>query len=1285
MSLQSSKTTISKDNRNNNDNNSDKVKENMKVLTIELSNIHCEECESTVRKVVAQFYNAKEVDDVASVELNNDEDVCFEINDSKVKLFGKNQSNFDHGFKKLVRKLEKAGFGVAHFEIRSSNEYHSGLSNEVDQHDLEADSPSAHIDESGFFDFMGLYHKYIQSQSKKHHMKFCKVCQESDRLKKESQAKLRKHSVDSNNDTSSLEAKVDHPHQEFRAAFVVSGMTCSSCVNTISDSLKKLFETTNNNATKSNSNSVNNEFDESKFNVNLLQKSIVAIIPNKQLINQIINTVSDLGFECKLVEVLPVQRSINTKVTALIGGMTCAACANSINAAVKDLPFVLESGINVVTKSAQFVLEDDNAHKNLDKLQEAVEDCGFDFELLTTEKINYTSGKQKPRTINIKVDGMFCDHCPEIITKYLFNYGDAVVINDPLTLKHPIIKFTYVPSGEVTVRKFLHDLNHLKDGGNGEYKITEEIGSFTCKIVKPVSIDEQVRKLAQRELINLALRLVLATVFAIPTFIFGIVAMSLLPKQHPFRIWVEDPIGAGNVSRATWILFILATPVYFFAADTFHRKAIKEIKSLWFHKNSFKQRLFKFGSMNLLMCLGTTVAYFASIALLILSAKQAPEMHHGFHTTYFDAVVFLTFFLLIGKLLQSYSKTKTADAVSKLSDLKQTEATLVEHIGENGNKYINDQLVDLELLEIGDYIKIGHGESPPVDCVIVDGESNFDESALTGESVPVKHVEGHQVFSGTVNVGSTSIIGKVTSLEGDSLLSQIVNTVRDGQLRKAPMERTADLITGYFVPIIVALAIITWIIWLALGHSGALPESYLDIDIGGWTVWSLDFAIAVFVIACPCGIGLAAPTALFVGSGLAAKYGILAKGGGVAFQDGANIGVICFDKTGTLTRGELLVTNYSFTKEVKDLKVSKQIGYQLARDLEVASAHPLAKAVKAFVDETCAKQLIKLVGNKTPQVESVSGKGVKGEIICDDISGEDQGQNHNDDVGANYYDVWTKYKPEQAILGNERLLEDHGVVLTDDQKSLLVRWKRECKSVILLGLKCSSLFGDSEFHLLMMLAARDEIRPETKEVISFLQSHKIETWMITGDNQLTAEAIAKEVGVTNVVSEVLPDEKELQIKRIRQMKDSESKKPCVIAMVGDGINDAPALASADVGIALSSGADLAVTSSDFILLNKQHPLICLVTLLDLSRCVFRRVKFNFGWSLVYNTIGIPIAAGVIYPYNNSRLDPVWASAAMALSSVSVVLSSLALKLYRPKLNVNDYKVETKDTGVAIEE
>ena len=431
--------------------------------------------------------------------------------------------------------------------------------------------------------------------------------------------------------------------------------------------------------------------------------------------------------------------------------------------------------------------------------------------------------------------------------------------------------------------------------------------------------------------------------------------------------------------------------------------------------------------------------------------------------------------------------------------------------------------MDVNLLEANDYIRIASGESPPVDCVIIEGESKFDESALTGESTPVKHSPGHQVFSGTVNVGNNSIIAKIVSLEGDSLIDQIVNTVRDGQLRKAPIERTADLLTGYFVPIITMVALITWIIWLSLGHSGVLPDSYLDIDIGGWTVWSLEFAIAVFVIACPCGIGLAAPTALFVGSGLAAKYGILAKGGGVAFQDGANINTICFDKTGTLTYGELKVTDYAFVADGNDEpnyeEVIRHFSLQFARDLELASKHPLAKSVKAFVDNHGFKKYnIQPSQNKIPQVENVSGRGLKGHVILESVTD-----------GS----IWQKYRPTEAILGNEAMLDDNNVAITPNEQKILKKWKLECKSIILVAIKCSLLFKDEKFHLTFIMACRDQVRSETKVVIKYLQEKQhIDCYMITGDNKLTAEAIGKELNIPteNIISEVLPDEKQEQSK-----------------------------------------------------------------------------------------------------------------------------------------------------------
>ncbi|KAK4945093.1 hypothetical protein LTR28_008092, partial [Elasticomyces elasticus] len=326
----------------------------------------------------------------------------------------------------------------------------------------------------------------------------------------------------------------------------------------------------------------------------------------------------------------------------------------------------------------------------------------------------------------------------------------------------------------------------------------------------------------------------------------------------------------------------MATPVYFFAADVFHVRALKELRAMWRpnSKTPLLSRFYRFGSMNMLMSLGTTIAYFSSIAELAIAATSSTAMKPMNGVTsrvtgssYFDSVVFLTMFLLIGRFLEAYSKAKTGDAVTSLGKLRPTEAILMDPTGfltlsqeQSTSSAQRTQKVAVDLLEVGDVVKVLHGGSPPCDGVVVDGESKFDESSLTGESRLVAKRVGDEVFSGTVNKDSPISV-QISSVSGTSMLDQIVRVVREGQTRRAPIERVADAITGRFVPFVVLVGVSTWIIWLALGLSGALPESYRDTDVGGWPLWSLQFSIAVFVIACPCGIGLAAPTALFVGGG----------------------------------------------------------------------------------------------------------------------------------------------------------------------------------------------------------------------------------------------------------------------------------------------------------------------------------------------------------------------------------------------------------------------------------
>lgn len=500
-----------------------------------------------------------------------------------------------------------------------------------------------------------------------------------------------------------------------------------------------------------------------------------------------------------------------------------------------------------------------------------------------------------------------------------------------------------------------------------------------------------------------------------------------------------------------------------------------------------------------------------------------PEMEEMPVTSYFDATVFLTFFLLIGRFLESYSKAKTADAVSLLAKLKPNEAQLVtanssssepgtpisqssaalekEIASEKQQKHVTYSVrtVNVDMLEAGDIISIAHGVAPPADGVVVDGETEFDESSLTGESLPVRKEEGDTVYAGTINKGKPVQV-RIESVDGTSMLDNIVRVVREGQTKRAPMERVADKITGYFVPVVVFLGISTFLIWLSLGISGSLPEYYLDTEDGGWPVWALEFAIAVFVIACPCGIGLAAPTALFVGSGLAAQNGILARGGGEAFQEASMLDCIVFDKTGTLTVGEEpVVTDHRILAEDENVQ---EMVISAAKTLEEASTHPLARAVVNFCESRPSATV------RGYDVSEVPGRGLKGVFSTEG--------------GFSF----------EAIIGNEAFMEENEAYLLPECVETLDSWKDQGKSVMLLAIKSESAKA-TEFGILPtftvygIFAAADPLRPESKHVVQILQKNGLDVWMLSGDNQKTAQAVAQMVGIkpTNVIAGVLPTEK----------------------------------------------------------------------------------------------------------------------------------------------------------------
>ncbi|KAF1969159.1 heavy metal translocatin [Bimuria novae-zelandiae CBS 107.79] len=1022
-----------------------------------------------------------------------------------------------------------------------------------------------------------------------------------------------------------------------RATIGITSMTCSSCVSSITHAVEQL------------------PFVQS-INVNLLSHSGTVVFEGKEKLQEILESIEDAGFDASAENV----EQLNTwRATYAIGGMTCSACVGNVSRALEAHSWIEKVDVNLVTNSATIVF---TGKGNAPQIADTIEDAGYEANMDKIEPTNAASKEAVDRNVSIYIDGMFCHHCPSDILRalretYAEQHGvefDAKAFLE----KSPILSIKYRPNPPVfTIRNVFRSIEGLNP-------------NFKPSVHHPPTIEDRAREMLAQERRRVLFRLLLSIVIAIPTFLLGIVFMSLVKDTNPIRQYIMQPMWAGYATRLSWALFILATPVYFLAADTFHRRAIKEVKAMWRpgSRTPLLHRFLRFGSMNMLMSLGTSIAYFASLVELALAATK--KSSGSMSDSYFDAVVFLTMFILIGRFLEAYSKAKTGDAVTSLGKLRPKEAILVD--SEKG-----DTKIATDLLDVGDIVRVHHGTSPPFDGTILEGATTFDESSLTGESRPVKKESGDTVYSGTVNKGSPVRI-KITTIAGTSMLDQIINAVREGQTHRAPVERVADTITSHFVPFVVLVAVSTWLIWLILGTAGGVPKDWRNESSGGWALWSLRFAIAVFVIACPCGIGLAAPTALFVGGGLAAQHGILVKGGGEAFQEASTLDCIVFDKTGTLTKGgDPAVTDHSFRMECNE---GPAVIFGFVKALEENSNHPIAKALLTFCKTRTTDTF------ETVMVDEVPGKGLKGTFKLDD-------------------------RKITVIVGNEAFMTDHSVRIPDTHAATLQTWKARGESVALAAMSSEAThedFAGSEerWELACAFAIADPLRPEAVSVISQLRKRGIDVWMLSGDNQITANAVGAQVGIapSNIIAGVLPDQKAEKITYLQKTLTKTHKstfsclsflsrskpKRATIAMVGDGINDAPALSTADLSIAIGSGSDIALSSSSFILINSK--LTSLLTLLDLSRVVFRRVYFNFGWALVYNLVAMPIAAGVLYPITTGtknmdmhhngvgmqggmgmedtgvkhvRLDPVWASLAMALSSVSVVCSSLLLRSKLP--------------------
>lgn len=682
---------------------------------------------------------------------------------------------------------------------------------------------------------------------------------------------------------------------------------------------------------------------------------------------------------------------------------------------------------------------------------------------------------------------------------------------------------------------------------------------------------EDVVSIQQKNIKNMKIRLIVSVIFLIPLMYVSMGHMIYNALGVPMPpVTMKFFHGSENAVIYAFTQFLLLLPILFANQKYF--------------RNGFATLARRSPNMDSLIAMGATAATVYGIFAIYrigwgFSTGNMELVHQYSHDLYFESAGTILTLITVGKYLETKSKGKTSEAITKLMNLAPKTVTVVR----DGK----EQVIDAADVVQGDVFVIKPGESVAVDGVIVEGKSSFDESAITGESIPVLKQEGDKVISASINKAGL-IHARATRVGKDTTIAQIISLVEEASSSKAPIARLADKIAGVFVPTVIGIAIVTFIVWLA---SGA------DFE------FAMSCGIAVLVISCPCALGLATPVAIMVGTGKGAENGILIKSG-EALETAHIVDTVVMDKTGTITYGNPVVTDIRTYAGISENDLLKAAG-----SLEKGSEHPLAEAIVS----DCEKKNIIL--EKVNDFEALFGKGIKGRLSS----------------GKLYY------------AGNEKLMDEAHLAISSEIKKEIEQFAKQGKTPL--------LFAD-ETQIIGMIAVADVVKPTSREAVRQFKEYGIHVIMLTGDNEVTAQAIKDQVGIDEVIAGVLPTQKE---EKISALKNSGHK----VAMIGDGINDAPALASADVGIAIGAGTDVAIESADIVLM--KNDLLDAVGAIRLSKAVIRNIKENLFWAFFYNSIGIPLAAGLLYPIWGLKLNPMFGAAAMSLSSVCVVSNALRLR------------------------
>ncbi|KAG0584573.1 hypothetical protein KC19_3G219000 [Ceratodon purpureus] len=906
-----------------------------------------------------------------------------------------------------------------------------------------------------------------------------------------------------------------------------------------------------------------------------IEEATVAVLQNRAQVvyrpafvqeESIREAIDDAGFEAVIIPDDARQPSrIITRFR--IKGMTCTSCSNSIESALSKLPGVQMAVVALATEECE--VRHDPGTITRAQLAITIDDLGYEAELLSVDE--ESTGEEFNR-VRLQLESVTDSADFQVVEEILSGLSGVASFDVDRTSAMATVSYDPEKTGP---RTFIESI--------------EQSGAFKAKLEAPTGQGSHDRSLEIQHHKNYFLW---SLVFTIPVFLLSMVFMYIPGMMEGLEMGRINNLSIGALLR-----WILSTPVQFIIGKRFYSGAYKALR-----RGS--------ANMDVLIAMGTNAAYFYSVYTVFRAATSSEFKG----TDFFETSAMLISFIILGKYLEVTAKGKTSEAIAKLMDLAPDTANLLS-VDEDGN-VTNEREIASELIQRRDIIKVVPGSKVPTDGVVVWGQSFVNESMITGEARPVPKKLGDKVIGGTMNDNGVLHI-QATHVGAETALAQIVRLVEAAQMGKAPVQKYADRISTYFVPIVVVVSFIVWLAWFVSGKARSYPKSWIPASMDEFEL-ALQFGISVLVIACPCALGLATPTAIMVATGKGATQGILIKGG-QALEAAHKVKTVIFDKTGTLTIGKPIVVD---TKLFKDVR--RQEFYNTIAAAEVNSEHPLAKAVVEYSKRITGE--LSSHGSEKHEVsdfEAIPGQGIRAVV-----------------------------DGKATLVGNMRLMKESQIEISEEVQEHLHETETLARTGVMVAIN-SEVVG--------VISIADPVKPEAAKVISILKSMGIRSMMVTGDNWGTATAIARELGIDrpSIHAESLPEDKARIVKEIQATGTT-------VAMVGDGINDSPALVAADVGMAIGAGTDIAIEAADIVLMKSN--LDDVITGIDLSRKTFRRIQLNYVWALGYNVLGIPIAAGALFPSTGFRLPPWVAGAAMAASSVSVVCSSLWLKRYkRPRV------------------